>query len=133
MKSIRIGLECTIEKLRSDMLSNPGRYFFILILDGKATLCIRTCNSLGRDLKEHEVQGLQVDPEGTLISVFQDHLDRVVEEKKGCKVGCSDYWDHSITPSIEEAISSLPSFIDYLLIYLTSQGRHIVFHPPLVA
>jgi hypothetical protein len=133
MEFIRIGLECTIEKLRSDMLSNPGRYFFILILEGKATLCIRTCNSLGSDLKEHEVQGLQVDPDGTLISVFQDHLDRAMEEKKGCKVGCSDYWDHSITPSIEEAISSLPSFIDYLLIYLTSQGRHIVFYPPLVA
>jgi hypothetical protein len=82
MKSIRIGLECTIEKLHSDMLSNPGRYFFVLVLDGKATLCIRTCNSLGSDLKEHEIQCLQVDPDGTLISVFRDHLDRAVEEKK---------------------------------------------------
>ncbi len=72
MASIRIGLECTLGKLRSDMLSNPGRYFFISIIDGRATLCIRTCNSLGSDLKEHEVQGLQVDQGGDLISIFQD-------------------------------------------------------------
>jgi hypothetical protein len=77
---IRIGIESTSEKLRQDLLLHPARYFFIRVMEGQPTLCVRTCNSQGEDWRSHALDGLVHDGQGNLVSVFAEDLRRAVPD-----------------------------------------------------
>jgi hypothetical protein len=122
---IKIGIEATSEKLRQDLLSHPARYFFIRVLDGQPALCIRTCNSEGEDWRSHALDGLVHDGQGNLVSVFAEDLHRVtLENGEAEKRGQED--DRGLSSALEDSISHMPDFIDWMISSVLKDGRHLL-------
>lgn len=125
---IKIGIECTFERLRCDILAHPKVYFFVLLIDGHATLCIRTCNSRGEEITAHIVDGLMPDPNGNLISAFEEEIkDTLMEQMYSVKHSCDGY-DYPISSRLEAKISSMPGFIDWIMSSVLTKERHILLN-----
>jgi hypothetical protein len=126
---IKIGIECTFEKLRCDILTHPDRYFFVLLTDDQATLCIRTCNSQGEDIRAHIIDGLLPDSNGNLVSVFEEGIkDALIERKHSVKRSCEGY-EYSISAPLEEKITRMPGLIDWIMTTVLTEERHILINP----
>lgn len=126
---IKIGIECTFERLRCDLLTHPERYFFVLLIDDQATLCIRTCNSRGDEIVTHIVDGLIPDPNGNLISAFEEGIENtLIEQRHSVKRSCEGY-EYLISTPLEEKISRMPDLIDWLMSSVLTGERHIVINP----
>ncbi len=125
---IKIGIECTFEKLRCDLLAHPKRYFFVLLVDDQATLCIRTCDSRGEEIRAHIVDGLILDPNGNLISAFEEEIkDTLIEQKCSMKRRCEGR-EYPISALLEEKISRTPSLIDWMMTSVLNGERHILLN-----
>jgi hypothetical protein len=126
---IKIGIECTFERLRCDILANPNRYFFVLLADDQATLCIRTCNSRGEDIRAHIIDGLVPDSGGNLVSVFEGGIkEALIERKHSVKRSCEGY-EYSISASLGEKIGNMPGLIDWIMTTVLTEERHILLNP----
>lgn len=126
---IKIGIECTFERLRCDILTHPERYFFVLLIDDQATLCIRTCNSRGDEIVTHIVDGLLPDPNGNLISAFEEGIENtLIEQRHSVKCSCEGH-EYLISTPLEEKISRMPDLIDWLMSSVLTGERHIVLNP----
>lgn len=122
---IKIGIESTSEKLRQDLLLHPSRYFFIQVLDGQPTLCIRTCNSEGEDWRSHALDGLIHDGQGNLVSVFAEDLrTAVLEDVEARERGGEDGW--GLSSALEYSISQMPDFVDWMMSSVLKDGRHLL-------
>ncbi len=126
---IKIGIESTIGKLRSDLLTYPAKYFFILILDNQAALCIRTCDSQGEDMKAHVIDGLVPNSEGKLVSLFEDSIRTSMLEHEYAMVQFANGDEFNITASLEEKISQMPGLINWILSSVLNEDRHIIIRP----
>lgn len=125
---IKIGIESTFDKLRSDIMSHPGKYFFILVADGQAALCIRTCNSQGEDLRAHIVDGLVPDLEGDLISVFEDGIKAAILEQRSLETRHDEDEEYVLTGALEKEISNMPGLIDWIMSSVLNNDRHILIN-----
>jgi hypothetical protein len=125
---IKIGVESTKAKLHCDILSHPDRYFFILLLSGRAALCIRTCNSRGEDIRAQIIDGLVLDHEGNLISIFEDDLKDTVSEMEYRKTKTWDGEEYPLSPHISRFISNMPDMIDWIISSLLHDGRNILIN-----
>jgi hypothetical protein len=125
MAPIKIGIECSLAKLRSDLLLHPSRYFFILTADNHAALCIQTCDASGEDIQAHAFDGLKIDSEGNLVSIFEDEL-RAAAVERNIKRG--DGEDHLISPALEERIREQPGFVDWVISFLLTKQRNLLIH-----
>jgi hypothetical protein len=125
---IKIGVESTKAKLRCDILSHPDRYFFILLQNGRAALCIRTCNSKGEDIRAQIIDGLLLDHDGNLISIFEDDLKDIVSEMKYRRTKTWDGEEYPLSPHISLFISNMPDMIDWIISSLLHDGRNILIN-----
>jgi hypothetical protein len=125
---IKIGIESTKTKLRRDILSHPDRYFFVLLLSGRATLCIRTCNSRGEDIRAQLIDGLVLDHDGNLISIFEEDLNDIVSEMEYRKPRTMDGEEYPLSPHIAWIISTLPDMIDWIISSLLNDDRNILIN-----
>jgi hypothetical protein len=125
---IKIGVESTKSKLRCDILSHPDRYFFVLLLDGCAALCIRTCNSQGEDVRAQIIDGLVLDHDGNLISIFEDDLKDTVSDMEYRKTKTWDGEEYPLSPHIAWIISTLPDMVDWIISSLLNEGRNILIN-----
>jgi hypothetical protein len=122
---IKIGIEATSEKLRQDLLLHPARYFFIQVLDGQPALCVRTCNSEGEDWRSHVLDGLVHDGQGNLVSVFAEDLHMATLETGEARMrGLEGGW--SLSSALEDSISHMPDFIDWMISSVLKDGRHLL-------
>jgi hypothetical protein len=126
---IKIGIECTFEKLRSDLLSHPHRYFFVLLADNQATLCIRTCNSRGEEIIAHIIDGLVSDSNGDLTSVFEEGIKTSLREQEHFTERCCEREEYLISSLLEEEITMMPGLIDWIMTSILTEDRHILLNP----
>lgn len=125
---IKIGIEATRGKLRCDLLSHPGRYFFILVMDSRAALCIRSCNSQGEDIAIHIIDGLVSDAEGNLVSVFGEALEEAMRKLREGRMGPCNEGRYQISSHLERIISSMPDLIDWTISSGLAPGRNILLN-----
>lgn len=124
---IKIGIESSRRELHSDLLLNPSRYFFMLIVDSRPSLCIRTCNSQGEDVTEHIVECFSANSEGLLTPVLQELLDDDMKpspayENRSC------FEERPISANIGREISMMPELIDWIISSILDEDRHIVIN-----
>ena len=129
MSLIKVGLEATPEDLRKELLSHPCRYFFILLADNRAALCIRTCDCRGENLQSHVVDGLTPDPDGNLVSLFEEDLQVVVMNRNRSTILSDGDELCSISPDIAEKIGVLPGFVDWIISTVLTKDRNILIYP----
>jgi hypothetical protein len=129
MSLIKVGLEATRDDLHKELLAHPCRYFFILVTDNRAALCIRTCNGRGENLQSHVVDGLTADSAGNLVSLFEEDLQEVVMDHNRSTIlsDGDELW--SISPDIIEKIRILPGFVDWIISAVLTEDRNIIIYP----
>ena len=125
---IKIGIESCPAKLRHDILTHPARYFFILFFDGRFALCIRTCDSQGEDIREHMIDGLSVDSEGNLSSVFEQALQHEAWELVGHKIHSGKENEYPISRHLEGLIFRMPDLVDWIVSSLLTGDRNIILY-----
>jgi len=125
---IKIGLEVSHEKLQHDLLMHPARYFFIMIVDGLAYLCIRTCDIQGEDIASHAVDGLMADNDGNLVSIFRDELEDSIIEIRNSRISSLEADEYPISAHLAWLISATPGLIDWILSCIVKDGRNIVLN-----
>lgn len=123
---IKIGFEVSHERLQYDLITHPGRYFFILAVDGKVFLCIRTCDRMGEDITSHVVDGLILDRDGNLVSIFEDGLNDAILELEGYKTHSCEGDEYPITPCLARIISKVPELTEWIISSLLIDGRNLV-------
>ena len=125
---IKIGIEVSHEKLQYDLLKNPARYFFIMIVDDLAYLCIRTCDIQGEDIASHAVDGLMADNDGNLVSIFRDELEDTIIEIRNRSLSSCEENEYPISAHLAWLISATPGLIDWILSSIVKDGRNIVLN-----
>jgi len=123
---IKIGIEVSHEKLQHDLIMHPARYFFILVVDGTVYLCIRTCDPNGEDIKSHIVDGLILDKDGNLVSIFEDSLNDAILELEGYKTHSCEGDEYPITPCLARIISKVPELTEWIISSLLINGRNLI-------
>jgi hypothetical protein len=126
---IKIGIEVSSRNLRCDLIENPGRYFFIREADSRASLCIQTCNSQGEDIKTHIVDALAPNGEGNLYSIFEDGINDAILERLEWKRHSCHEDRYPISSQLEQALSLIPDFMDWIISSILTNGRNLVIYP----
>lgn len=95
--------------------------------DGRASLCIRTCNSQGEGMQVHNIDGLCLDADGNLHSVFEDAIIDAIfevhESRKNVQGG-----EHPLSYRLADIISRMPDLMDWIISSILSNGRNLVFY-----
>ena len=123
---IKIGIESTFVGLRRDILSYPEKYFFILVIDGQAALCIRTCDSQGNELQAHIIDGMVLDSEGSLRSIFEDEIRDALLEQIGPGFQLYEGKEYKIAKTLAKKISETPDLIEWVMRSVLNADRHII-------
>lgn len=126
---IKIGIECTFEKLRCELLEHPEWYFFVLLMDEQAALSIRTCNAQGDDIRAHIIDGLVPDSMGNMSSIFEDGIKETLIERKDAETFSLKGREYPIASMLKEEISSMPGLINWIMTTILKDGRHILIYP----
>lgn len=129
MSLIKVGLEANWTDLRNKLLTDPCRYFFILIIDGQAALCVRTCDNRGENLQSHAVDGLVPDSDGNLVSVFQEDLRAAIVEQERSMTSSDCNKFYLISSAIADKIRLLPGLIDWIISSILAKDRNIIIYP----
>lgn len=124
---IRIGIEVSRRNLQCDLLQHPGRYFFILAADDRASLCIRTCNSEGEDINDHVIEGLVLKEDGYLHSVFEEAINDAIMELQEWKRRSCLGSEYPISFHLACLLSQMPDLVDWIISSFLSYDRNLVF------
>lgn len=126
---IKIGIEVNSRNLRHDLLDNPGRYFFILEADRRASLCIQTCDFQGEDIKIHIIDCLAPNGEGNLYSIFEDGInDAVLGRLEWKRHSCRED-KYPVSSQLVQMLSVMPDFMDWIISSILTKGRNLVLYP----
>jgi hypothetical protein len=126
---IRIGIEVSSRNLHCDLLENPGRYFFILEADARASLCIQTCDIQGEDIRTHIIDCLALNGKGNLYSIFEDGInDAVLERPEWKRQSCHED-RYAVPPQLVQMLSSMPDLMDWIISSIITHGRNLVLYP----
>ncbi len=124
--SIKIGIELSYGKLRSDLLTHPERYFFILVVDGQAFLCIRTCDPQGENMEAHIIDGLIPDKDGNLISVFEDGIKDAVLDLRDQRRASYEGDEYPISSLLARMICQMADLTDWIISSILTNGKNLV-------
>lgn len=125
---IRIGIEVSRRNLRCDLLEHPERYFFIMLAGSHASLCIRTCDSQGESVQAHMIDGLYLNRDGNLYSVFEDGInDAILEMHEGKGHACRGN-EYPLSSLLVHIISSMPDLVDWIISSILSDGKNLVIY-----
>lgn len=125
---IRIGIEVSRKKLRCDLLEHPGRYFFILLADGRATLCIRTCDFRGENIQAHIIDGFSLNKDGALYSVFEGGINDAVLELQDWKSHSCQGDEYPLSSHLVRMISNMPDLVDWIISSIISEGKNLIIY-----
>ena len=126
---IRIGIEVSSRNLHCDLLENPGRYFFILEADGRASLCVQTCDIHGEDIITHIIDCLALNGEGNLYSIFEDGINDAVLEQQERKSQSFQEDSYAVSPQLVQMLSMMPDLMDWILSSIITHGRNLILYP----
>jgi hypothetical protein len=125
---IRIGIEVSSRNLHNDLLEHPERYFFILLADGLASLCIRTCDSQGENIQAHIIDGFSLNEDGNLYSVFEDGIKDAVLELQGWKNRSCQGDKYPLSSHLMHMISRMPDLMDWIISSIVCNGKNLVIY-----
>lgn len=125
---IRIGIEVSRTNLHYDLLEHPGRYFFILLSDSRASLCIRTCNARGENIQVHIIDGFSSNEEGNLYSVFEDGINDAILELYDRKMHSSEGDEYPLSSHLMHMISRMPDLVEWIVSSILSEGNNLVIY-----
>jgi len=125
---IRIGIEVSRINLHSDLLEHPGRYFFILLADSRASLCIRTCDAQGENIQAHIIDGFSLDEEGNLYSVFEGGINDAILEHCDQNIHSFDGDEYPLSSHLMHMISRMPDLVDWIVSSILSEGNNLVIY-----
>jgi hypothetical protein len=125
---IRIGIEVSRINLHCDLLEHPGRYFFVLLTDSRASLCIRTCDARGENIQAHILEGFSLDEEGNLYSVFEDGINDAILELYDQKIHSFEGDEYPISFHLMHIISGMPDLVDWIVSSIISEGNNLVIY-----
>lgn len=126
---IRIGIEVSSRNLHCDLLENPGRYFFILEADSRASLCIQTCDIQGEDIRTHIIDCLAPNGEGNLYSIFEDGINDAVLERQERKRQSFQEDSYAVSPQLVQMLSMMPDLMNWILSSIITRGRNLILYP----
>jgi len=126
---IKIGIEVSRRKLLSDLLDNPGRYFFILSECGRSALCIQTCNFQGEDIRTHIINGFALDKNGDLISLFDDGISDSILKSYNWERRTPGQREYPISSHLEHTLCRLPDLMDWIISSILVRDRNLVIYP----
>ena len=129
MSLIKVGLEATRQDLQKELLAHPCKYFFILVTDNRASLCIRTCDGEGENLQSHVVDALTPDSDGNLVSLFEEDLQMVVVGRNRSTTLSDGEELCSISQDIAERMKILPGFVNWIIFTVLTKDRNILINP----
>jgi hypothetical protein len=125
---IRIGIEVCRRDLHCDLLMHPGRYFFILRADSRASLCIRTCDSQGENIQAHIIDGFSLAENGNLYSVFEDGINDAILELHDWKTHSCEGDEYPLSSHLVDLISMMPDLVNWIVSSILSQGNNLVIY-----
>ncbi len=128
VSKMRIGIEVNHRNLRCDLLWHPERYFFILLADSRASLCIRTCDATGENIQMHIIDGLSLSDEGGLYSVFAYLINDAISKRNEVEEGCNQRDEFPLTPNLVRMISRMPDLVDWILNTIITKKRNLVIY-----
>jgi hypothetical protein len=123
-----MGIESSAMKLHNQLLLHPDRYFFILVIEERAVLCLQTCDCHGNDIEIKEIDGLILDCAGNLVSIFQEELQEMMM-KRELFLRYLEGEQYPISPAIKKKIMELPGFIDWIMVSVPIRGRCLMLYP----
>ncbi len=124
---IKIGIESEAAELYNQLQAHPERYFFIFITDGRPALCIQTCDNHGNDIKIQEVDGLEPDCEGNLISPFHNDLQDAIIER-GLFMKYLEGERYPVSYALRGRIIEMPGFIDWVISSAWTKRRCLMLY-----
>ncbi len=125
---IKMGIESSATMLYYQLLFHPERYFFILVMEGRGILCLRTCNACGNDIETKEIDGLAVDGDGKLAPIFHQELQEALI-KRELFLEYLEGEQFPISTAIKMKIMELPSLIGWIMASVPIKGRCIMLYP----
>lgn len=125
---IRIGIEVSRANLHYDLLKHPGRYFFILLADSRASLCIRTCDSQGENIQLHVLDGFSVNEDGNLYSVFEEGINDAILEQHDLLIHSFEGALYPLSSHLVRIISRMPDLVDLIVSSILSNGKNLVIY-----
>jgi hypothetical protein len=128
VSEMRIGIEVDQKKLRYDLRWHPERYFFILLADGRASLCIRTCDATGEDVQMHIIDGLSLSDDGSLYSIFAYLIDDAMSKRNNQKRGVIQMGEFPLTSNLIQTISKMPDLVDWIMNTIITKKRNLVIN-----
>lgn len=126
---IKIGLEATRDELIDQLLMNPEKYFSIIVMKGRAVLCLRTCDRRGEDVQVKALDCLAHGGDSDLVSIFGDELNLAVIKRDNC-LDNLEGGRYPISSSLRRKISEQPGFIDWITRYVLTEDRCLLISPP---
>ncbi|MDD1748337.1 MAG: hypothetical protein LUO89_00510 [Methanothrix sp.] len=125
---IKMGIESSATKLHDQLLLHPERYFFILVMEERGALCLKTCSACGNDIEIKEIDGLILDDNGNLISIFHEELQEVLMKRESF-LRYLEGEQYPISSAIRKKIKELPGFIDWIMASVPIRGRCLMLYP----
>ncbi len=123
-----MGIESSAKNLYEQLRLHPERYFFILVTDERAILCLQTCDIHGNNVEIKEIDGLMLDSAGNLASIFQEELREAII-KRELFLRYLEGEMYPISPAIRDKISKLPDFIEWIMASIPIKGRCLMLYP----
>lgn len=128
MSMIRIGIEVSRINLHRDLLEHPERYFFILQAEGRASLCIRTCDSQGENIQAHIIDGFSLTEDGKLYSVFEDAINDAILELHDSMSRSYEGDEFLLSYHLVHMISGMPDLVDWIVSSTLSNEKNLVIY-----
>jgi hypothetical protein len=123
---MRIGIEVSRSNLRCDLLIHPERYFFILLADSSASLCIQTCDAEGKNIQNHILDGFSLGDDGQLYSIFADLINDAIYELQDPGTGSFPGNEYPLSYHLVQRISKMPDLVDWLITSILSDEKNLI-------
>lgn len=126
--TIKMGIESCATMLHDQLLLHPERYFFILVVEERGALCLKTCDICGNNIEIKEIDGLMLDSNGDLVSIFHEELQEALM-KRELFLRYIEGEQYPISSAIKKKIMELPCFIDWIIESIPIGGRCLMLYP----
>jgi hypothetical protein len=123
-----IGVNVSRGIMQCDLLMHPERYFFIHMMDHRASLCIRTCDAMGKSIQVHVLDGFSFHDDGCGHSVFSDLINDAVCEMQNI-AGCSSPRDeYPLSFHLSKKISGMPDMMEWIVSTILSEEKNLIIY-----
>ena len=127
---VAIGLDVSRRVLQHDLLKHPERYFFIQMMDHRASLCIRTCDAVGERIQVHIIDGFSFHDDGYGYgrSVFADLINDAVSEMRYTASCSSPRDEYPLSFHLSKKISEMPDMMEWIVSTILSEEKNLIIY-----